>query len=83
MHCSWCGAEATTYLLSDRDSHNSVDTACDVHAAEYAHIYRRSVPIHRTVVDLREPAVIDLTDGLPLAAEAAAALAPGEPEHRT
>ncbi|MFC6238990.1 hypothetical protein [Longivirga aurantiaca] len=80
MHCSWCGAEATTYLLSDRDSHNSVDTACDAHAAEYAHIYRRAVPVHRDVVDLREPAVIDLTDGLPRAAEAAATDAdPGSP----
>ena len=83
MHCSWCGAEATTYLLSDRDSHNSVDPACDSHAGEYAHIYRRAVPVHRDVVALREPVVVDLTDGLPLAAEAAAALAPPDPERRT
>ena len=76
MQCIWCGHEATTYLISDRDSHNSVDGACDEHAAEHAHLYRRAVPMRRpAVVDLREPApdVVDLTDGLPVAAEAAAA----------
>ena len=74
MHCSWCALEATTYLLSDRDSHNSVDSACDEHVAEYAHIYRRSVPIHRDVIDLRERAaeVVAVADSLPLADQAAA-----------
>lgn len=69
MDCSWCGAEATTYLISDRDSHKSVDSACDEHAAEYAHIYRRAVPVRRDDVDLREPTVVDLTDSLAPAAE--------------
>ncbi len=82
MHFSWCGAEATTYLLSDRDSHNNVDLACDDHAGEYAHIYRRSVPVHRDVVDLRDP-VIDLAEALPLETEAAAALVPREGERST
>lgn len=76
MLCIWCDREATTYLVSDRNSHNSVDSACDEHAEVHAHLYRRAVPMHRTVVDLREPApeVVDLTDGLPLAAEAAEAV---------
>ena len=76
MQCIWCGREATTYLLSDRDSHNSVDGACDEHAQEHAHSYRRAVPMHRpAVIDLRDsaPEVVDLTDGLPVAAQAAEA----------
>jgi hypothetical protein len=73
MHCIWCDREATTYLISDRDSRNSVDAACDEHAAEHEHLYRRAVPMPRTVVDLRDPApdVVDLTSDLPVAAEAA------------
>jgi hypothetical protein len=76
MHCIWCDSEATTYLISDRDSHNSVDTACDEHAEEHEHLYRRAVPMRRPVVDLREraPEVVDLTAGLPVAAEAADAV---------
>lgn len=76
MHCIWCDREATTHLISDRDSRNSVDAACDEHAAEHEHLYRRAVPMHRTVVDLRDPApeVVDLTAGLPVAAEAAYAV---------
>ena len=76
MLCCWCAREATAYLVSDRDSHNSADTACDVHVDEYAHIYRRAVPIHRDVVDVRdrEPEVVDLTDGLPVASAAAEAV---------
>ena len=36
------------------------------HAAEHEHLYRRAVPMHRTVVDLRDPApeVVDLTADL-------------------
>ena len=76
MQCIWCGRDATTYLISDRDSRNSVDGACDEHAQEHAHLYRRAVPMRRpAVVDLREPApaVVDLREDLPVAAQAAEA----------
>lgn len=76
VQCSWCEREATTYLVSDRDSHRSVDAACQGHADEWAHIYRRAVPIPGAILDLtqRAPDLIDLTEALPLAREAAANL---------
>ena len=60
VRCAWCEAPAEFFLLSDRDSHNSVDHACAEHTRAYGHLYRRSVLMPTAVVDLREQAPVDL-----------------------
>lgn len=65
MICSWCDDEATYYLLSDRNSRNSTDSACEVHADQYGHLYRRRVAIPARVVDLRDVSVADAPEARP------------------
>jgi hypothetical protein len=68
VRCAWCEAPAEFFLLSDRDSHNSVDHACAEHTRAYGHLYRRSVLMPTAVVDLREQADVDLRgEGVPAA----------------
>ena len=57
MLCSWCDDDATVFLVSDVDSRNNVDYACDVHEGLWGRLYRRSVSLaHHRVIDLRDPA---------------------------
>ena len=78
VRCSWCEAPAEFFLLSDRDSHNSVDHACAEHTRAYGHLYRRSVLMPTATIDLRDDApdgdgAVDLTEpAVPASREASA-----------